>query len=316
MAPKVAPSANAVVTAAASSSATTASPVSGKEAVTASRIASAQLEPIAHSDACSTASRRTPVASPSSAAVWYEAIFCRVLARVLIARVENIFCRVREREPPPTVFIFAAHKSNKMIVVEPVAGNGPKEQRARLVARLHAHLCRSHKGDPAVFDIDNTLIHGNGRGALVEEILYLVVYCVHRGTPVFFVTARPEETRAGTAGDLRRWFRSLLTKDEIKALVANLLLSKTDDPHKDKRLNHQLALDRAREMPINSRRKASVKLAIRVGDTLWDVVSYTSARVPAALRALDDARTHGAHVIVDAKRPELGVGGLVPLPTK
>ena len=58
-------------------------------------------------------------------------------------------------------------------------------QRARLVAKLHAHLCRSPKGDPAVFDIDNTLIHGNGGGALVQEILYLVVYCVHRGTPVF-----------------------------------------------------------------------------------------------------------------------------------
>ena len=202
-----------------------------------------------------------------------------------------------------------------MIVVEQVDGRGPKEQRARLVARLNAHLCRSPKGDPAVFDIDNTLIHGNGRGALVDEILYLVVYCVHRGTPVFFVTARPEETRSGTAGDLRRWFRNLLSKEEIDALVANLLLSKSDDPHADKRRNHELALARAREMPVNKRRK-NVKLAIRVGDTLWDVVSYSGARVPAALRALDDAKAHGAYVIVDPKRPELGVGGLVPLPTK
>ena len=203
-----------------------------------------------------------------------------------------------------------------MILVEALDGQGPKEQRARLVARLLAHLCRSHKGDPAVFDIDNTLIHGNGGGRLVDEIVYLVLYCVHRGTPVFFVTARPEETRAGTAGDVRRWFKNLLSREEMAMLVANLLLSKTSDPHADKRGNHELALARARALPVNKRRKANVKLAIRVGDTLWDVVSYSGAKVPAALRPIDEARVHGAYVIVDPKRPELGVGGLVPFPTK
>ena len=131
-----------------------------------------------------------------------------------------------------------------MVKIAPIYGRNAVEQRLVLISKMIELLCKAPRSAAVIFDIDNTIIHGNGKGRVVEDLITFVVHCVLRGHPVHFVTARPEKYRRETVRDLRRWFRHRLAPEHVDEIAGpqRLWMSASDDPHADKRKNHEAVL--------------------------------------------------------------------------